>query len=207
MHPFQLLRPKFSDLLMPEDETMIFDLVERLIQTLSSSDVAIDDRHTPKLHARFLLSLLSKCRREYAETGRSQPQNPPSSQTVRHGPYGLMSPSGSSSQVFSVSLPQSRLSPPSQPQKASNFSPAFEFAVPDTTRPDVANEVPTYQGVAGAYAENLGMHEEGDAPTTSVSSSTGEGTPATLQTLRNPTLWTQMMMPGYARYNPLIALR
>ncbi len=50
----QLLRPEFSALLSKPDEEEIFDLIGTLIQKLSSSSIAIDDRHTPKLYARFL---------------------------------------------------------------------------------------------------------------------------------------------------------
>jgi hypothetical protein len=203
IHHSQLLRPEFAGLLMPKDETIIFDLIERLIQSLSSSDVAIDDRHTPKLHARFLSALLSKCKRDYAELGRSQPQNPPSSQTVRHDPYEHINPSptGSSSQVFSIAPPSSRPSS-SLSREASNGGQSFEFSVAATTRTVAVDEVPTYQGTAGAYPENLGARDGANDLIGSLSNLTGEDTPATLHTLRNPTWWTHMMMPGYVWCNP-----
>jgi hypothetical protein len=50
----KLLQPEFSSFLTKEQGTEILDLIGRLIQTLSSPKIAIDDRHTPKLYARFL---------------------------------------------------------------------------------------------------------------------------------------------------------
>jgi hypothetical protein len=52
-----------------EEETQVYDLIGRLIQTLSSPEIAIDDRHTPKLYARFLAGLLSRHRRDGATLG------------------------------------------------------------------------------------------------------------------------------------------
>ncbi|KAG6843914.1 hypothetical protein H0H87_011724, partial [Tephrocybe sp. NHM501043] len=75
---YQLLKPEFSNLLSKDQETEIFDLIGRLIQTLSSPEIAIDDRHTPKLYARFLAGLLSKHRRDGATVGRLHPHPPPS---------------------------------------------------------------------------------------------------------------------------------
>lgn len=57
-------------------ENNIFDLIGRLIQILSSSRIAIDDRHTPKLYARFLAGLLSRHRRDGTTVGRLQPVPP-----------------------------------------------------------------------------------------------------------------------------------
>ena len=41
----------------------MFDLIEQLIQTYSSVEIATDDKQTPRQHARFLSSLLSKHRK------------------------------------------------------------------------------------------------------------------------------------------------
>ncbi|PBK66480.1 hypothetical protein ARMSODRAFT_1021285 [Armillaria solidipes] len=60
---FKLLRPEFSSLLEKADKDESIDLLGILIDKFSSSDIAVDDRHTPKLYARFLATLLSKYRR------------------------------------------------------------------------------------------------------------------------------------------------
>ncbi|KAJ8079809.1 hypothetical protein PM082_016631 [Marasmius tenuissimus] len=62
----KVLRPDFSSLLPDEEKSEIYQLIARLIQTLSSPNIAIDDRHTPKLYARFLTGLLSHYRRDGA---------------------------------------------------------------------------------------------------------------------------------------------
>ncbi|KAK0214499.1 hypothetical protein IW262DRAFT_1497078 [Armillaria fumosa] len=59
---FKLLRPEFSSLLHKADKDESVKLIEILINKLSSSDIAVDDRHTPKLYARFLASVLGKYR-------------------------------------------------------------------------------------------------------------------------------------------------
>ena len=58
-------------------EDDIFDLISRLIKTLQ--DVAIDERHTPHLYARFLSGLLMKHRKGGSSiAGRLQPHPPAS---------------------------------------------------------------------------------------------------------------------------------
>jgi hypothetical protein len=71
-----------------EEENKVYDLIGQLIQTLSSPAIAIDDVHTPKLHARFLATLLSHHRRDRATVGRLHPQSPTqqSHQENVHGP-------------------------------------------------------------------------------------------------------------------------
>ncbi|KAK0440527.1 hypothetical protein EV421DRAFT_1737193 [Armillaria borealis] len=60
---FKLLRPEFLSLLGKADKDESINLIGILIDKFSSSDIAVDDRHTPKLYARFLATLLSKYRR------------------------------------------------------------------------------------------------------------------------------------------------
>lgn len=68
-----------------DQENNVFDLIGRLIQTLSSPKISIDDRHTPKLYARFLAGLLSRHRRDGATVGRSQPVPPSQNPIPRDG--------------------------------------------------------------------------------------------------------------------------
>ncbi|KAK0214522.1 hypothetical protein IW262DRAFT_275863 [Armillaria fumosa] len=60
---FKLLRPEYSSLLENADNHESVNLIAILIDEFSSSDIAVDDRHTPKLYARFLATLLSNYRR------------------------------------------------------------------------------------------------------------------------------------------------
>ncbi|KAK0234469.1 hypothetical protein EDD85DRAFT_774367 [Armillaria nabsnona] len=72
---FKLLRPEFSSLLDKADKDESVKLIGILINKFSSSDVAVDDRHTPKLYARFLATALGNYQQ-------SQGTAPGSSQTV-----------------------------------------------------------------------------------------------------------------------------
>ncbi|KAL1756031.1 fungal-specific transcription factor domain-containing protein [Schizophyllum commune] len=66
-----LLRPKFRPLLSDGEQQEIVSLVNRLIDVLGSKDVALDDRHTPALHSRFLENLLAKRNLRICESDRS----------------------------------------------------------------------------------------------------------------------------------------
>ncbi|SJL15625.1 uncharacterized protein ARMOST_19128 [Armillaria ostoyae] len=59
---FKLLRPEFFSLLDKADKDESVKLIEILINKLSSSDIAVDDQHTPKLYARFLAVVLERYR-------------------------------------------------------------------------------------------------------------------------------------------------
>ncbi|KAG5637478.1 hypothetical protein H0H81_004449 [Sphagnurus paluster] len=74
----QLLRPEFASLLSKDQENIIFELISRLINTISSDKIAIDERHTPNLYARFLVKLLSRHRGDGATVGRLHLHPPPS---------------------------------------------------------------------------------------------------------------------------------
>ncbi|KAK0234481.1 hypothetical protein EDD85DRAFT_84347 [Armillaria nabsnona] len=66
---FKLLRPEFLSRLDKADKDESVKLIEILISKLSSSDIVVDDRHTPKLYARFLAVVLGKYRHSGQETG------------------------------------------------------------------------------------------------------------------------------------------
>lgn len=56
----QLLQPKFSSYLSPETRIEIRRHVQSVIDLLGSPQVAIDDRHGPKIYSRFIEKLLNK---------------------------------------------------------------------------------------------------------------------------------------------------
>ncbi|KAF8625539.1 hypothetical protein AX15_005306 [Amanita polypyramis BW_CC] len=55
----KLLQPKFASYLSPEMRVDIRNKVQRVIDLLSSPDIAIDNSHGPKLYAKFLKGLLA----------------------------------------------------------------------------------------------------------------------------------------------------
>ncbi|THH27690.1 hypothetical protein EUX98_g6498 [Antrodiella citrinella] len=79
----KLLKPEFAKLFDHKQQRQIFELIEQLIQTFSSIEVATDDKHTPRQHARFLSALLSKYRKGF----------PPGTLVPRHADEGPTSSS------------------------------------------------------------------------------------------------------------------
>ncbi|KAK0471060.1 hypothetical protein IW261DRAFT_1513660 [Armillaria novae-zelandiae] len=80
---FKLLQPEFSSLLNEADKDEIVKLIGILITTFSSTDIAIDNRHTPMLYAKFLASVLGKYRYSGQGTAlqHSQPFSPGHTET------------------------------------------------------------------------------------------------------------------------------
>jgi hypothetical protein len=76
----KLLRPECSRFITPGLEAEIYQVIERLINTIGSPQIAIDERHTPMLYSRFLASLLAKHKRDGAARGRMPQQGPPTQQ-------------------------------------------------------------------------------------------------------------------------------
>jgi len=180
-----------------EDE--IFELISRLITTLH--DLAIDERHTPHLYARFLASLLMRHRKGgSAVAGRlqhippqskvshqSQPHNFPSNPSLSSSGTGYSGAAvpgtlqqGRDNDVMQMSLNRGTsssltqaLTPP--PGTAMHSEDAYALARP----PVVTNRVPNDNMDVG-MADIVSEH----------------GPPAAMQPL-NDDWWRNMMMPGY----------
>ena len=54
-----MLHPRYEAYIPRQTKVEIRDLVQKIVDLLGSPEVAIDDRHGPKLYSRFLESLLS----------------------------------------------------------------------------------------------------------------------------------------------------
>jgi hypothetical protein len=168
----KLLRPEFSSFLVKDQESEIFDLIGRLIQTLSSPKIAIDDRHTPRLYARFLAGLLSRHRRDGATVGRLQTNPPPSN--------ALSASTQANASTFGSSAPQASEQP---------FGHSSALAVQ-------ASETPIYTPEA-TFAASTGQISFGADYEMSYSASEEEVL-ATMQAIKNPAWWQTMMMPGFS---------
>ncbi|KAG5352008.1 hypothetical protein C0989_004203 [Termitomyces sp. Mn162] len=181
----KLLKPEFSSLLAKEQETEIFDLIGRLIQTLSSPEIAIDDRHTPKLYARFLAGLLSRHRRDGATVGRLHPHPPANNNSPSHD----FAHSGTlpSTSTFSITSSQTSESPT---QGSSFGSSSFQQNGKMDTTPIYQPEA-TFSSATGAihFGSDVGVSGLGG-------SMSDEDMLATMQALKNPAWWENMMMPG-----------
>ncbi|KAJ7773647.1 fungal-specific transcription factor domain-containing protein [Mycena maculata] len=183
----KLLRPEFSHLMAKEQENEVFDLIGRLIQTLSSPEIAIDDRHTPKLYARFLAGLLSRHRRDGATIGRLHPQ-PPAQQSLAgssSSEYGQ--PSGASSTFTMSPMPGAGASLGLEHSGGHGFG-GNVFAQAEKVTTPIYRPEATYTGPIQYGAEmdlGTGLPDE-------------EQMLAAMQALKNPAWWDNMMMPGFS---------
>lgn len=173
----------------PELETDIFDLIGRLIQTFSSPEIAIDDRHTPKLYARFLAGLLTRAKKDGAAIGRLQ-THPPPQNDVAHSASGGYNPHipTSTNPSFAVTPPEGDL----QGHHDGGF--------PQTTfNPDIDKAgQPIYQPEPSYTLGNpaIDFDASGDLGPTGSATFSDEEMLATMQALKNPQWWSTMMMPG-----------
>ena len=185
----QLLRPEFANLLSKNQENEIFDLIGRLIQTLSSPDIAIDDRHTPKLYARFLAGLLSRHRRDGAGVGRMHPQPPPPNQIPPPSSVDYASQMSTPSSTFGASQTQGGINQTQEQQ--SGYTQNVFNRTPEKV------ETPIYEPEA-TYTADAGTNHFGNLD---LDFGFGNGVSeeemlATMQALKNPAWWQNMMMPG-----------
>jgi len=182
------LSPECQRFITKNLEAEIYHIIERLINTIGSPQIAIDDRHTPKLYSRFLANLLAKHKRDGAtrrgvhrqESSTPQPQQQP------------------------TPLPSARTS-----SASTHNSPQFKTMDCDVT---VKNESMDLDAVAAnAYQRELasppeftsGVQERHDADLMDftfdpITAPGNEDMLAAMQAIQNPTWWRTMMMPGSA---------
>ncbi|KAK7028388.1 hypothetical protein R3P38DRAFT_3189883 [Favolaschia claudopus] len=185
----KLLRPEFSQLMPKEEESQVYDLIGRLIQTLSSPEIAIDDRHTPKLYARFLAGLLSRHRRDGATVGRLHPQPPVPQRTAGSSSSDYTMPSRSSSTTFTMS-PMSGAGAMLGPDPGSHGGyQQHSYAPAETMSTPIYRQEATYSGPVQFGGVDMDL---------------GTGLPdeeqmlAAMQALRHPNFWSNMMLPGFS---------
>ncbi|KAF7366045.1 hypothetical protein MVEN_00480700 [Mycena venus] len=178
----KLLRPEFSHLVPKVEENQVYDLIGRLIQTLSSPEIAIDDRHTPKLYARFLAGLISRHRRDGATVGRLHPQLPAQqgvSGSSSSG-YGHHSRASSTFTMLLMAGARAALGPEHGSQ--------HNYAQPETVATPLYHSEATCSGPIQYGTEmdlGTGLTDE-------------EQMLAAMQALRQPAFWTNMMLPGFS---------
>jgi hypothetical protein len=68
---FQLLQPKYASYISPEQRVEIIRIVERAVEFQNSHDIGVDDRHGPRLYARFIGGLLERVKTPPAKSTRS----------------------------------------------------------------------------------------------------------------------------------------
>ncbi|KAI0631459.1 hypothetical protein C8Q77DRAFT_1159249 [Trametes polyzona] len=184
----KLLRPEFSSFVSHEMQTEIFDLISRLIDVLRSPEIAIDERHTPALHSRFLHGLLRKHR--HLATVRGAGSGSSSSSVAYQSQPSAAAAQGSSAAP-----------PPQYPAHgASGAAPAptsnvydnvaatspTSFTSSDSLPSDVMFDMePSYTAVNGQNTFQFAPPQP-------------EVTWGPLNALTNPNYWKDMMMPGFS---------
>lgn len=192
LRSLQLLRPEFSWLVEPDDKTKIFDLIGRLIQTLNSPEVSIDNKHTPKLHAKFLAGLLTKRHQDSNKGTPSQEPLPPGKQIVGDDPTsygGQPQPPSTSTRYFTQGQGTTQSS--SIPQ--GGFGEVSYTSDPNlSSQPGISytQETPQYQPQASDGVQDSAVNMMADL--------SEEEMLATLRAIGNPNWWSNVMMPGYA---------
>ncbi|KAH9914369.1 uncharacterized protein BXZ73DRAFT_55048 [Epithele typhae] len=171
----KLLRPEFSNFVPRERQQDIFDLITRLIDKLGSQEVAIDERHTPALHSRFLHSLLRKHRRELAADSRNAPGGGGAFQS-----HPSQAGGGASTQYSSLGGANGSAGAQYDAVYESS-SPASSYGM--ATSPVFENE-PAYTATNGGNMFQFGQQQDEHW--------------GALMALQNPNYWKDMMMPGFS---------
>jgi len=201
----KLLRPECSRFITPGLEAEIYQVIERLINTIGSPQIAIDERHTPMLYSRFLASLLAKHKRDGAARGRMPQQGPPTQQPQ----------TGSSAPVYQQQRQTTQQSPPSQSTAPSSFATSGNpTTVQDIPHSVTMNGEPTISqtGFKDTAHHSEPIHEV-DAPSYTFGVTTGQPSEAMdftfdsisiddllgpMKAIENPQWMQTMMLPGFS---------
>ena len=197
----QLLRPEFTNLLSKQQENDVFLLIGRLIQTLSSPEIAIDDRHTPRLYARFLAGLLTRHRRDGTAGHRQGP--PPGPAAGQVAEYGA---SHSTLHTQPQGPGPAQAPPPPPPPTEGGYTHAALLfggvenangAVDVDDKGLMMFDMPTTTTTTTTtrFSPGLDFLNSGDGML--VNNLTEEEMLATMQALKNPAWWMSMAMPGW----------
>ncbi|KAG0696615.1 fungal-specific transcription factor domain-containing protein [Suillus ampliporus] len=193
----KLLRPEFAQLLTRQMEDEIFELIGRLITTLQ--DVAIDERHTPRLYARFLASLLTRHRKGGGAVGGRLQHVPPQSQVSRQPqPRNFASQSSLPSSGSGYSgLPGPGMSQQGRDNDSMQMtlnqgtpSSSSQAATPPSGPPMMHSEA------AYSHAQPTNGVLDSDVDVGMVDVLSESGTLAAMHAI-NDAWWGNMMMPGY----------
>ncbi|GJJ08038.1 hypothetical protein Clacol_002245 [Clathrus columnatus] len=179
----KLLRPRFSSVLEPHQKESIINLVKRLIDVLGSDEVAIDERHTPKLYAKFLTKLLDKhVSSHWSARSSSQPSD--SSQPSPLSTY--------------VDTPQTLSTVP----VADKVGPEYPRVLPPS--PIKGPSFNTQNGLfSGDFTLRVPMNIVGTGDimmdlTGSSSMRPGDDMLASMRAVENPAFWDDAMLPGFS---------
>lgn len=197
----KLLRPECSRFITPGLEAEIYQVIERLISTIGSPQIAIDERHTPKLYSRFLASLLAKHRRDGAARGRMHQQGPPTQQPQ----------ASSSAPVYQPQRQTAQQAPPSHSASLSSFATGGNPTTvqdvthsvtpngePTVTQTTANNNEPIHQLDVPSYTFGTAAGQLNDVMDFTFDSISNDDLLGPMKAIENP-LWMQtMMLPGFS---------
>jgi len=184
----KILRPKFSFMMREDREQEIVQLVQRLINLLSSEEVAIDDRHTPKLYSRFLADVLAKHKAN--KTTKESQAPPPASGSNGAIQNGETRNTSTSTSAFAFA---------SGPMDVTPEPPMYALPQLELNQPPLGSMDPASQGwmydffgtqstMDGGAPVGMGM---GQAPQ-------DDGMLMSMAAITDPRFWEQGTMPGFS---------
>ncbi|KAI9450174.1 hypothetical protein F5148DRAFT_1291014 [Russula earlei] len=192
----KLLRPECSRFISP------YQVIERLIATIGSPQIAIDERHTPKLTYASQgpppqqMQTGSSTPRYQQPTQPSQPQ-PPQQQQQRQQQQPVSPPQNTTSSSLSSGVSSNAGTPDlhqSVPQHSGATAPPNFTNAVSTEGPGnyVLEQPPDFMfGVAGQPGDLM------DFMFDKITTPGNDDLLATMQAIQNPTWWQNMMMPGF----------
>lgn len=199
------MRPDFNEIIDDSGRNEIVKLVERLIAAIGSPDIAIDERHTPKLYARFLQGLLHKQLNPDPEpefditpmNGVVQGTSSPLPIIAEMPPDGDVVDNGTPHISVERSPPR-----PTRPLSASYGSEGGtegHYQVGGRLSPVYDERVSTSaSSTVNGGGDNDGATERSDGGVVHPHGVADEDMLATMQILANPAFFDHMLMPGFA---------
>jgi hypothetical protein len=171
-------------MLSKEDEQDIFDLIERLVETMGSKQLAIDERHTPKLWARFLEELIAKHRKDGAMAAlphkdRTVALTRAPTAEVPHAPTAQMM-----SEAAQAAWPQAQAMP-------SQNMPYGTWPAQTGLPPAMGLGLVPGINIQGTSFAKPGGYEHAPMMVDD------DSTLAMMAALNNPGFWDNLMLPGY----------
>jgi len=173
----KLLRPDFRGIVSPSQEQHILSLVARFIKVLGSDEIAVDDRHTPKLYSRFLAGLLARHTKRPVESKHTVPK-------IENSP---------------IDAPMSFPEPPPMPslrqtQPSSELSQAHGLhstaPMPDAQFSQLSpNDIYSPSSAGDNSLTEYGMEGMGMQ---------NDDYLASMQAIDNPMFWEHVMLPGFS---------
>ncbi|KAF8508106.1 hypothetical protein BU17DRAFT_70933 [Hysterangium stoloniferum] len=181
----KLLRPRFGSVLEAQQKENIVILIGRLIDVLQSDNVAIDERHSPKLYARFLEGLLER-HKSGLRSARSSIQ--PSEASEVGG--------------FTVTIEQPQTT--EIPQDMNPY-PTYPIVTPPSPRnPSLAAPASYIHDGASSVSDTIAArsHASTGIPETTMTdfnfTNADDVVLAPMRAITNPGFWEDMMMPGFS---------